>query len=106
MFDSIALKSNFCLFQLYIAVMSYHALYLAISHTITCMGSEFQQCKAYSPPATMIFLLFLMFEGLLFALFTSIMFGTQVTAIWHDQTVSSPLLPLSSNHIAPGLIDD
>ena len=50
-------------------------------------ASEFHACPAYSPPATMIFLLFLMFEGLLFALFTSIMFGTQVAAIWHDQTV-------------------
>ena len=27
-----------------------------------------------------------MFEGLLFALFTSIMFGTQVSAIWYDET--------------------
>jgi len=79
-------QKYFVLFTLYIAAMSFHALYLAISHIITCMGSEFQQCKAFSPPATMIFLLFLMFEALLFALFTSIMFGTQVTAIWHDQT--------------------
>ena len=25
-------------------------------------------------------------QGLLFALFTSIMFGTQVSAIWYDET--------------------
>merc|ERR1719334_1307388 len=79
-------QKYFVLFTLYIASMSFHALFLAINHCITCMTSEFHACPAYSPPATMIFLLFLMFEGLLFALFTSIMFGTQVTAIWRDQT--------------------
>lgn len=79
-------QKYFVLFTLYIASMSFHALFLAINHCITCMTSEFHACPAYSPPATMIFLLFLMFEGLLFALFTSIMFGTQVAAIWHDQT--------------------
>jgi hypothetical protein len=29
---------------------------------------------------------FLTVQGLLFALFTSIMFGTQVSAIWYDET--------------------
>ena len=68
--------------------MSFYALFLAISHFIGCLGTEWQSCPAYTPPATIIFLLFLMFEGLLFALFTSVMFGTQVAAIWYDETVS------------------
>ncbi len=78
----------FVLFTLYIAAMSVHALFLAISHFLSCLGTEWHECRTYSPPATIVFLLFLIFEGLLFALFTSIMFGTQVTAIWYDETVS------------------
>ena len=64
-----------------------HVLLSTVVLFVLFAASEFHACPAYSPPATMIFLLFLMFEGLLFALFTSIMFGTQVAAIWHDQTV-------------------
>ena len=71
--------------------MSFYALFLAINHFIGCLGSEWSGCPAYSPPATIIFLLFLMFEGLLFALFTSIMFGTQVSAIWYDETAIESL---------------
>ena len=79
-------QKYFVLFTLYIAFMSFHALFLAINHFIGCIGSDWKECPAFSPPATIIFLLFLMFEGLLFALFTSIMFGTQVSAIWYDET--------------------
>jgi len=79
-------QKYFVLFTLYIATMSFHALFMAINHFIGCIGSDWKECPAFSPPATIIFLLFLMFEGLLFALFTSIMFGTQVSAIWYDET--------------------
>lgn len=72
--------------------MSFHALFLAVSHFINCLGSEWHSCPAFSPPATIIFLLFLIFEGLLFALFTAIMFGTQISAIWYDETVSEKVL--------------
>lgn len=75
-------------FQLYIALMSIHALFLALSHFVSCLGTDWHGCPTYSPPATIVFLLFLIFEGLLFSLFTSIMFGTQVSAIWYDETVS------------------
>ena len=68
--------------------MSIHALFLAINHFLSCLGNEWHECRSFSPPATIVFLLFLIFEGLLFALFTSIMFGTQVSAIWYDETVS------------------
>ena len=68
--------------------MSFHALFLAITHFLGCLASEWKTCPTFSPPATIVFLLFLVFEGLLFALFTAIMFGTQVSAIWYDETVS------------------
>ncbi|XP_040570036.1 palmitoyltransferase ZDHHC3-like [Lepeophtheirus salmonis] len=76
----------FVLFTLYIALMSIHALFLALAHFVDCLGSEWRKCTAYSPPATIILLLFLIFEGMLFALFTSIMFCTQLSAIWYDET--------------------
>lgn len=76
----------FVLFTLYIALMSVHALFLAINHFLSCIGKDWHECRSFSPPATIVFLLFLIFEGLLFALFTSIMFGTQVSAIWYDET--------------------
>ena len=79
-------QKYFVLFTLYISFMSFHALFMALNHFIGCLGSDWKECPAFSPPATIIFLLFLMFEGLLFALFTSIMFGTQVSAIWYDET--------------------
>lgn len=74
------------LFQLYIALMSVHSIFLSINQFAFCIKSEWRTCPAYSPPATVVLLLFLVFEGLLFAIFTMIMLGTQITAIWHDET--------------------
>merc|ERR1719154_111311 len=76
----------FVLFTLYIALLSIHSLFLGFNHFINCIHGDWKTCTVYSPPATVVFILFLLFEGLLFALFTSIMFGTQVAAIWHDET--------------------
>ena len=47
----------------------------------------FSVCSGFSPPATTVFLIFLIFEGLLFGIFTAIMCGTQVSAICTDETV-------------------
>ena len=44
-------------------------------------------CSAMNPPTSIILLIFLLFEGLLFFLFTCIMFCTQLCAIWNDETV-------------------
>ena len=87
--------------------MSLFSLFLGINHFISCIHGDWRTCTAYSPPATVVFILFLLFEvrfsvttrcwfqsnttfsplqGLLFGLFTSIMFGTQVSAIWNDET--------------------
>lgn len=49
--------------------------------------SSLAECSSKSPPATVIFLILLIFEALLFAIFTCVMFGTQVQAIWNDETV-------------------
>lgn len=75
--------------QFYIALLSVHSLILVILQFISCIHSEWKECSSYSPPATVILLLFLGFEALLFAIFTSIMLGTQLNAIWNDETVST-----------------
>lgn len=51
-----------------------------------CIKHEWRDCTTYSPPATVVLLLFLIFEALLFAIFTVVMLGTQVQAIWNDET--------------------
>lgn len=47
------------------------------------------ECSSFSPPTTVILLILLCFEALLFLIFTSVMFGTQVHSICTDETVSS-----------------
>lgn len=81
----------FVLFTLYIALMSFHALFLSITHFLGCLGTNWHTCPTFTPPATIVFLLFLIFEGLLFSLFTAIMFGTQISAIWYDETAIESL---------------
>lgn len=66
--------------------MSLHSLFLSINQFLTCINHEWKECSAYSPPATVVLLLFLCFEALLFAIFTAVMLGTQVQAIWNDET--------------------
>lgn len=60
------------------------------------------ECSYFSPPATVILIILLCFEGLLFLIFTAVMFGTQVHSICSDETVSrgTGLLPLP---VPPGL---
>lgn len=55
----------------------------------------FAECSSFSPPTTVILLILLCFEALLFLIFTSVMFGTQVHSICTDETVSRA--PTSSN---------
>ena len=61
--------------QFYIALMSFYALFLAISHFISCLGTEWQGCPAYSAPSTIIFLLFLMLVPYNFYAYIIIMAG-------------------------------
>lgn len=69
-------------------MISGHAMFLAVNQFAQCIKNEWKQCSFFSPPATVILLLFLTFEALLFAVFTLIMLGTQINAIWNDETVS------------------
>lgn len=68
-------------------MISAHAMFLAVNQFALCIKNEWKQCSFFSPPATVILLLFLTFEALLFAVFTLIMLGTQISAIWNDETV-------------------
>lgn len=58
------------------------------------MSLHCPECSSFSPPATIILLILLCFEGLLFLIFTSVMFGTQVHSICTDETVSDPVTVL------------
>ncbi|CAL8101201.1 unnamed protein product [Orchesella dallaii] len=76
----------FVLFTFYIALTSIHALFLGINHFIICIQHDWKECSAFTPPATVVFLIFLIFEALLFAIFTAVMLGSQLQAIWNDET--------------------
>lgn len=73
-------------------MISAHAMFLAVNQFALCIKNEWKQCSFFSPPATVILLLFLTFEALLFAVFTLIMLGTQINAIWNDETVRINIL--------------
>merc|ERR1719334_127381 len=79
-------QKYFVLFTLYIAVISFHAIFTVISHFVTCMNKDWKGCSSYSPPATVILMIFLIFESLLFAIFTAVMFSPQLSAICSDET--------------------
>ncbi|GAU95382.1 hypothetical protein RvY_07008-2 [Ramazzottius varieornatus] len=79
-------QKYFVLFTLYIASLSLHAIILTIHQFVLCVDKEFAGCSAMNPPTSIILLIFLLFEGLLFFLFTTIMFCTQFCAIWNDET--------------------
>lgn len=79
-------QKYFILFTLYIAAMSLHALIMVVLHFIECFDTQWQDCSIFSPPATIILLITLTFEGLLFFLFTCIMFCTQVHSMCYDET--------------------
>lgn len=77
----------FVLFTLYIALVSSHSLFLAIQHFVGCVNEEWRLCSQQgSPAATVILLILLIFEALLFAIFTMVMFGSQIQAILSDET--------------------
>ncbi|XP_065573949.1 palmitoyltransferase ZDHHC3-like [Artemia franciscana] len=79
-------QKYFVLFTLYIATMCIYSLILAGTSFFRCAKTDFQQCSPFSPAATIVLVLFLLFEGVLFAIFTMIMFASQIHAIWNDET--------------------
>lgn len=76
-----------------------HAMFLTVNQFAQCIKHEWKECSTFSPPATVILLLFLTFEALLFAVFTLIMLGTQMNAIWNDETVCVCRNTAFLNHI-------
>uniref|UniRef100_A0A8R1I2R0 Palmitoyltransferase n=2 Tax=Caenorhabditis japonica TaxID=281687 RepID=A0A8R1I2R0_CAEJA len=76
----------FVLFTMYIALLSMHALYWGIWQFVLCVGTEWQHCSSLTPPGTTLLLIFLLFESILFAIFTAVMFGTQISSICNDET--------------------
>ncbi|XP_020793009.1 palmitoyltransferase ZDHHC3-A-like [Boleophthalmus pectinirostris] len=79
-------QKYFVLFTMYIALISLHALIMVVFHFLYCFEDDWSKCSSFSPPATVILLILLCFEGLLFLIFTSVMFGTQVHSICTDET--------------------
>ncbi|RVE67109.1 hypothetical protein OJAV_G00114870 [Oryzias javanicus] len=79
-------QKYFVLFTMYIALISFHALLMAAFHFVFCFEEDWKKCSSFSPPATVVLLILLCFEGLLFLIFTAVMFGTQVHSICSDET--------------------
>ncbi|XP_048848654.1 palmitoyltransferase ZDHHC3-like [Brienomyrus brachyistius] len=79
-------QKYFVLFTMYIALISLHALIMVAFHFLFCFEEDWTKCSTFSPPVTVILLILLSFEGLLFLIFTSVMFGTQVHSICTDET--------------------
>ncbi|XP_035498747.1 palmitoyltransferase ZDHHC7 isoform X1 [Scophthalmus maximus] len=71
---------------MYIAAISSHALALCGYQFITCIRVQWRECSDFSPPVTMMLMIFLCMEGLLFFTFTAVMFCTQLHSICNDET--------------------
>lgn len=67
-------------------MISLHALFLIVMHMIKCVDNDWLQCSSFSPAATLILIILLGFEALLFGIFTLVMFCTQISAILSDET--------------------
>ncbi|XP_029463941.1 palmitoyltransferase ZDHHC7 isoform X1 [Rhinatrema bivittatum] len=76
----------FVLFTMYIALISAHALVLCGFQLFFCVRGQWTECSHFSPPVTVILMIFLCLEGLLFLTFTAVMFGTQIHSICNDET--------------------
>ena len=55
-------------------------------HMYRCVESDWLQCSSFSPAATLVLIILLGFEALLFGIFTIVMFCTQMSAIFTDET--------------------
>ncbi|XP_074605658.1 palmitoyltransferase ZDHHC3-A [Brevipalpus obovatus] len=91
-------QKYFVLFTFYIILLSTHSLFLAVFSLVKCVETDWKQCGprqaaiSYIPahvnptPWTIILLVCLIFEALLFAIFTMIMFGIQIQGIYNNET--------------------
>lgn len=86
----------FVLFTLFTFLTALHALFLSINHITVCLKHDNTSSASNSTcplvmtgrprPGFFLMLLFLVFEALLFCLFSLIMFTLQLKAIWFDST--------------------
>ncbi|XP_019850679.1 PREDICTED: palmitoyltransferase ZDHHC3-like isoform X2 [Amphimedon queenslandica] len=77
----------FVLFTFYVMITSIFGLFLTASFIFRCVQNNFEGCDAFLPgPLVFIAIIFCVFEGFLFSLFTCIMFCTQIHAIITDET--------------------
>uniref|UniRef100_A0A3Q2U7Z6 Palmitoyltransferase n=1 Tax=Fundulus heteroclitus TaxID=8078 RepID=A0A3Q2U7Z6_FUNHE len=76
----------FVLFTMYIALISAHALGLSGMHFFTCIKVQWNECSNFSPGVSVLLLIFLCLEAILFLTFTAVMFGTQIHSICNDET--------------------
>ena len=79
-------QKYFVLFTFYIASISLHAMIMVVIHFVKCVGTDWIGCHYFSAPATVVFMISITFEGLLFFIFTMIMFCTQITSICQNET--------------------
>ena len=71
---------------MYIFLISFHAAIMIVVHMVKCINSDWLVCSSFSPPATVVLIILLGFEALLFGIFTIVMFATQISAIISDET--------------------
>ncbi|XP_053282003.1 palmitoyltransferase ZDHHC7 [Pleuronectes platessa] len=76
----------FVLFTMYISLISAHALGLSGMHFFSCIKVQWNECSEFSPGASVLLLIFLCLEAILFLTFTAVMFGTQIHSICNDET--------------------
>lgn len=76
----------FVLFTMYISLISAHALGLSGMHFFTCIKAQWNECSEFSPGVSVLLLIFLCLEAILFLTFTAVMFGTQIHSICNDET--------------------
>jgi palmitoyltransferase len=80
-------QKYFVLFTLYIMLLSVHGLLTCLWFFIKCATQDFKGCAALYPgPVVFILTLMGVFEGFLFALFTCMMFFSQLHSIATDET--------------------
>ncbi|NXK01867.1 ZDHC7 Palmitoyltransferase, partial [Herpetotheres cachinnans] len=73
-------------FFFFFALISAHALILCGFFFFSCVRGQWTECSDFSPPVTVILMIFLCLEGFLFLTFTAVMFGTQIHSICNDET--------------------
>lgn len=76
----------FVLFTWYIFAISAYALILTIRQLFICTDKEWQGCTFFPVASAILLMIFLVFEGLLFGIFTLVMFCSQISSIVKDET--------------------